>query len=259
MKTRMRMHVRNAGRLLLLVWLAAAPIGCDPFAKKAAKPTFVLSGELDDEEAIYQPGEAVVVTATVKNQGKVPVELGALCAETAEFWFGPVSTDLRYRREVVKSPKESGFPQVTVAPGEAISRRFVLTRVTEEEGQYALVFFYNSCGVTPGTPGTAAPAMVYVVDGKRRFRRDETGLIRKEDAIAVVKRGVGSELLNTEAKLVRNEAGFLDWWVRGEVKVNDSLAKRAFFVNPYTGAIRAEAGPEDAPGAKVKEKTKSSQ
>ena len=227
------------------VWLAALPLGCAAIPKKAAAPQLNVLATLDSVK--YQPGEAVVCTVRVTNDGTAPAPAGSLSADTLEFWYGPTGTDLRYRRDVVRSSRESGFTPVSITPKNAISRRFVLTRATEEEGDFALHVLYSLEGSVPGKPGIAGPAFIYRVDGQRLFRRDEVGLIRKEDALEVVKQKVGSDLANAEAKLVRNEAGFLDWWVRAEAKADGHPVKKAFFVNPYTGAIRLRQSRRKAP------------
>ena len=234
----------NWRRILLAgALLAALPLGCASLAKKqAAAPRLSVVATLDSVK--FQPGEAVVCTVKVTNDGDAPAQAGSLSADTMEFWYGPGGTDLRYRRDVVRSIKEQGFDLITIAPKNAISRRFVLTRLTEEEGAFAFHALYSTGGNVPGTPGIAGPAFLYRVDGHPLFRRDGHGLIRKEDAVEVVKQKVADDVASPEIKLVRNEAGLLDWYVCAEAKGSGQPAKRAFFVNPYTGVIRAEAKPD---------------
>jgi hypothetical protein len=217
---------------------------------------FSVAAVLDAEE--FRPGEAVVCTVTVTNDGTGPGSAGVLSADTMEFWYGPRGTDLRFQRDAVRSIKEKGLESATLAPKESITRRFLLTRLTEEEGNYAFHALYSPEGNVAGTPGIAGPAFLYRVDGRRVFRRDDVGLIRKEDVLEVVKRKVGPEVISAEAKLVRNEGGFLDWWVQAEAKANGQSVKKAFFVNPYTGAIRAEARPIESPVAVAREEAGSS-
>ncbi len=237
--------------------LAVLSCGCANLARKQAPaPRLTVLATL--EEATLRPGEAVVCTVEVKNEGDAPAQAGSLCADTVEFWFGPAGTDLRYRREPVRSARETGFTPVTIPPKEAISRRFVLTRLTEEEGHFALHTLYSPGGTVPGKPGIAGPAFLYRVDGQRAFRRDENGLIRKEDAIEAVKQKVGGGVTNAAARLVRNEAGLLDWLVAAEATSGGQRVQRAFFVNPYTGVIRAEAKPEAGVPIAAKEETETS-
>lgn len=239
------MQSRRRFTLVAMAWLAALPLGCATIAKKqAAAPRLSVLATLEAET--FRPGEAVVCTVKVTNEGDAPAPAGSLSAETLEFWFGPADTDLRYRREPVRSSKEKGFEAITIAPRQSVSRRFVLTRLTEEEGRFALHVLYSPQGNVAGKPGLGGPAFLYQVDGQRLFRRDENGLIRKEDAIEVAKREVGGEVADARAKLVRNEAGFLDWLVTAEVKADGRVAQRAFFINPYTGAVRVEARPDAA-------------
>lgn len=240
------------------VLLAAFPLGCSSLVRKqAAAPRLTVLATL--EEATVRPGEAVVCTVRVTNDGDAPAQAGSLSADTLEFWYGPTGTDLRYRREPVRSAKETGFTPITMPPKEAITRRFVLTRLTEEEGHFALHTLYSPGGTVPGKPGIPAPAFLYRVDGQRAFRRDGNGLIRKEDAVEAVRHVVGGEVANAEAKLVRNEAGLLDWLVAADAQAGGQTARRAFFVNPYTGAVRAEARPDAAACIAATEKTEASQ
>jgi len=249
---RLRQQVLLAGALL-----AALPLGCANLAKKeAAAPRLEVVATLDSVE--YRPGEAVVCTVKVTNAGDAPAPAGSLSADTLEFWYGPAGTDLRYRREPVRSSKEEGFEPCTIAPKASISRRFVFTRLTEEGGHFALHTLYSPGGNVAGKPGTAGPAFLYRVDGQRLFRRDENGLIRKQDALEVLRQEMGCDLTSAEAKLVRNEAGFLDWFVTAEAKGDGQPLRRACFVNPYTGVIRAEAKPDAALRVATREKVEPS-
>ena len=69
--------------------------------------------------------------------------------------------------------------------------------------------------------------------------------MKKEDAINIAKQRAGSNVKATEAKLIENEAGFLDWWINLTIASGKQgkEVKKAFLVNPYLGDIRKEAKP----------------
>ncbi len=167
--------------LLATALLVALPLGCLPTGRKQApKPLLVVVPAL--EPATYRPGEAAVCTVKVTNAGDAPAPAGSLSADTVEFWFGPAGTDLRYRRDPVRSSKEKGFEAIAIAPKNSITRRFVLTRLTEEEGHFALHVLYSPDGNVPGTPGIAGPAFlrciassVLLACGQNRWRRSPRG------------------------------------------------------------------------------------
>jgi hypothetical protein len=53
---------------------------------------------------------------------------------------------------------------------------------------------------------------------------------------------------HAQARLVENEAGFLDWWVRLAPEGTSDYSK-ACLVNPYLGEFRAELNPATEPPA----------
>jgi len=138
------------------VCLAALPLGCALCPQQEAEaPLLRVVAMLDAEE--FRPGESVTCTVTVTNDGTGPGQAGSLSADTMEFWYGPTGTDLRYRREAVRSVKESGFETVTIAPKASITRRFLLTRLTEEEGDYAFHALYSPEGNVRGSRASRDP------------------------------------------------------------------------------------------------------
>jgi hypothetical protein len=189
-----------------------------------------------------------VCTVTLTNAGGSPISAPSLSSESVETWYGHVGTDIRFKREPVRSPKETGAGLVTVQPGESVSREFVNTRLTEEEGDFVLHVMYRfSEPAGEMAPPLIAPGVLFKVTGPVLFRRDVKGVLLKDEAVRVAAERAGGSVARSSAILVRNEAGFLDWWVDVEVVAQGTTVKRSFLVNPYTGAVRAEAQPHGKP------------
>jgi len=228
--------------------LACGAAGCGRFRRARTPPSdtplLLLDAKLDKE--IYQPGEAVVCSVELTNASKKPIEVSLLCTDTLEFWFGPAGTDLRFKRVPVRSAREKACEMVKLAPGEKTRRDFLLVDVTQEEGVAAIhVFCRPTCDNPPASPYFIAPAVLYKVDGPVALRRDRNGVLLKDQAISLAKEWLDRPVSQVDAVLVRNEAGFLDWWVTLDVDQKQdpepALPRRAVLINAHTGALRGEA------------------
>ena len=74
----------------------------------------------------------------------------------------------------------------------------------------------------------------------RDFKRDAKGILLKSEAIRVAQEKVGGNTFKSDATLVRDEAGFLNWNVTVEIEVGGLRKTQGFLVNAYTGAIRGK-------------------
>ncbi len=219
-------------------------------APESDTPLLLVDAKLDKE--IYGCGEAVVCSVEVTNETKKPMEVALLCTETLEFWFGPAGTELRFKRVPVRSAREKACERVKLASKEKARRDFLLVDVTQEEGVHAIHAFYRpTCDKQAGSPYYIAPAVLYKVDGPVVLRRDGNGVIVKDQAVRLAKEWFDRPVSQVDAVLVRNEAGFLDWWVTLEVDAKEDpgsdLPRRAVLINAHTGALRAEAKPRPPP------------
>jgi hypothetical protein len=73
------------------------------------------------------------------------------------------------------------------------------------------------------------------------------GVLIKNDAIEIARKALGEPADVVDATLVKNEAGFLDWWITFQLTSisgkEGKEVKRAFLVNPYLGAVRKRVEP----------------
>ncbi len=232
-------------RIALLTCLVVASLTGCAFSRGAAMCPLTVAADLDS--ASYRPGQAVICTVALINTGKRDVSTAALQSNTLQFFYGPVGTDVRLAREPVRSSLEADAGAVTLHPGAKVERKFVFTQVAEEAGRYALHAFYRQTFAGDTTSSVIAPAVLFKVEGEPVFHRDAKGVLLKEEALRIAKEKAGSNVAKSESTLIRNEAGFLEWWVTVELATEGGPAAvpsaKGFLVNPYTGAIRVEARP----------------
>jgi hypothetical protein len=244
----LRGFVAYGGPFMLATCLLIGPTGCAGGPAVDASEIAV-SAHLD--RGSYRPGQAVVCSVSIKNATRKDLPVPFPNARCVEFHCGLAGTDVRLKRDAVRSPKEEGFRMVPLKPGQTLKRRFVLTRVTEQEGTHALHVFYHPAKAAEVLgPKYIAPTIGYHVAGPVLFHRDAKGILLKKDAakVAVAKAGGGDA--KADAVLVRNEAGLLEWWVN---VVRSSGGGRepagrtsSYLVCAYRGTVRASAKPHES-------------
>lgn len=236
--------------LLLLLIALGGTTGCVTTATEDPVEADPLMDQLEvtftTDTTAYRPGQVVLCRVKVSNPGP-PVIVRALDHKSVDFYYGPLVADTRFKREPAYSEKEVPGEMTRLATGESMERVYVHTRFTEDPGDFTSTAIYRPMPLAPGQPGSAgitAPAVEYRVLGERNLHRDSEGILMKEDAIGLCLREAGRPPVRSDAVLVVNEAGLLDWWVSlefqapGESKASDGMA---WFVNPYLGAIRGKA------------------
>ena len=140
-----------------------------------------------------------------------------------------------------------------LAVGGRIERTFVLTRVTIDSGEYAFHARYQPAKAFDSSGVSAiAPAVLFKVGPPALYKRDEKGILLESEAIRIVAEAERASRAGATAKLIRNEAGFLEWWVTvvAPAEKEKAVAEeiRSFLVNPYTGRIRAEVNARPSSG-----------
>jgi hypothetical protein len=218
----------------------------DAVTAPEAAPADAVGLTLALDKKVYQPGEAVLATVALTNQAGRTMTIRTLDAASVSFWFGRLSDEERMRREAVVSDQEPLDRTESIAPGQRLERRFVLTGLTQYGGAaggsafHAQAHYEFAGGEAPEElPRIFSNAVDFEVKGARIFRRDAGGLILKEDAIAQAARTMGGAApAAAEALLVRDEMGFAKWWVN--LTLNDAAGAavtRGAFVDPYRGVV----------------------
>ncbi len=241
---------RRAVQALACLVVAGLASSCSMFDRTPHYED-VLELELVPSQTEWQPGEALVVTAQLKNVGENELVVRQLNADSLMFWWWSEANASPLIRQSVFSPEENLALTSTMPKDGLLKRNFAFTDVTEEAGNYYIQAIYR----TPvegkeDSPMVVSEPVAFKVGGERLFSRGEDGLIEKASAITLAEEYLGRPVVAERAKLIKNEAGVYDWWVTVEV-APEALAKgeraaKGFFVNPYIGFIRKEAKPYDA-------------
>jgi len=199
------------------------------------------------EKSEFRPGECVICTTYIYNKSDEEQTIQKIDAQSFSFWVAPMDTNDVVRTEPVYSKKET-FGQTAQLPTKSgTQRKFLFTLLTEKEGNYKFQAIYQPepTFIKNPKPELISKPVFFTVKGEKIFNRDADGILKKEDAINIAKQRAGLNVKETEAKLVENEAGFLDWWINLTMDSGKSgkEVKKAFLVNPYLCDIRKEAKP----------------
>lgn len=259
----MRESMRASGNRAAWIGLAIAGLllgGCSK-TQDVIKEEFQLSLALDRE--FYRPGEAIMATLAVTNLTGETQEIRSLNFDSVEFYFDHAGGERPRRISCVFSPKEwmLRYRMVALAPGQSTQpRRFVLTKISDKSGEFALTAAYNpdvNLPLIDETSKTKSEALkmrskawadpgVYQVVGDRKFNRDKEGVLLESDAVSLCVADLGRQVMGVDTDLIRDEAGFLMWWVcltlSPENTAPGEAPKKAWFVNPYLAKI-AKAAP----------------
>jgi hypothetical protein len=220
--------------------------GCS-LVRSGAEPALILVLSID--RPTYRPGDAVIANVQLLNTTRHEYTIQNLNAKSLSFWLINADTNETHKVEPVYTEKEDMIFPRTFGEHEAVSRPFLLTEVTTTSGTYSLHVIYEGALVaekkTPFVP--PSKKVVFRVEGERQFSRDLNGILKKDDAIEIARKAVGEPATVVDATLVKNEAGFLDWWITLKIKQSSDNegkeVKRAFLINPYLGAVRKEVSP----------------
>ena len=136
---------------------------------------------------------------------------------------------------VVPEPQE-------IAPGRSLMGRFLFIRLTEEEGNYALLASFEGV-ISEGeafVDRVYAQAVPFRVDPPVALERDRAnGLVLKAQAIELARREAKGEVKANRALLVPlDETGLYTWVVMLRTAPSDGLEEQyAVQVSPYTGRV----------------------
>lgn len=261
-RSRVRARLRGpVGRGLVFASLLATLIGATGCGSALfggnpvkAEPLLLVGACAD---TAVNMGDPLVVEAVLISQYKKPLVLPSLSASSLEFWLTD-GAGRTYKRDPVVSPLENLRDSMPLGPGERWRRRFVLTQGTETSGTLRVQLMYGTAlsaeGLLPDGVVTSDPLGV-TVRGTRTLHRDSAGVLLRADAVDLARAWAGIPDARVSATLVRNEAGFLDWWVRLGAPGQSGYSK-ACLINPYMGTFHAEVDPGKVPPASVEPEIK---
>jgi len=236
--------------LSVLSFAAAVAVGCVTSSTVSELP-LVLSVSLDREQ--YDVGEPVVVTVGLENRGRRAVDVPRFDAQSLKFMAGLKGVNTRVYREPVASAEVE--PQGRqVKPGEAATRQFLFTRLSEQEGEYALLVSLKGIVVKGELLDDVlyATPVPFRVTSRVSLRRDPVnGMILKEQAVEIARKSVVGEVKETRAVLVPlGDSGLFTWLVMLRAQTSDGKEKRSVIqVDPYTGRVRPLELKQPAEGA----------
>lgn len=237
--------IRRAPLLLLATAAMLIVLGCARLAQpfKAEDP---LRLYLRSDTARLRPGEALVVEVLLVNTSSEPILSAWLNHRSLNFYLRSPYLAEPVRIIPVYSEKE---PPIVVQElkGDGLwSRQFVFTQATSTSGTYTLTaaFHQDPDGALPSHYFATAAPLEFRVDGEWAARRDRNGVLLKEEAIRLARNKAGAPDSRAEARLIINEAGFYDWFIRLTAPGGE---QRAFLVNPYLAGVRQEADPAAFP------------
>ena len=227
-------------RLLLLVLLGAAPLGCATAEMAVTEPPVTLTVSVDRDA--YKIGDPLIAAIGVKNDADDDLVLTGLSHETLQFTVGSRTTSMRVQREPVR-PEQLQVEPRELKPGESYERRFVFTRATEEEGECVLLVSFRGAAVGGKLIDQAiyaVPASYRVTDEVGLKRDPGNGMILKEQAVEIAAREAGIPAEAAKAVLVPlGGSGLATWVIMMREKAPDGTeVKRTVQVDPYLGTVR---------------------
>jgi hypothetical protein len=260
--------LRSKDRSILL--LAILAIGCACLLTGCSKwqfPGFMAKDEINEEsvqvrlsldKGTYRPGDMVTAKVELINRTNKTLIVAMPCSAKLEsesnitFWmFNNNEKSMLRQVPVVPEGRTVVPPPVRLFPGQTQERQFCFVRSSVVAGKHLLQAKYTGTWGIDG--GDIGPMLIsndvnYTVGGKRVWERDEDGVLRKTSAIEIAKKKYGRSVRRADARLIRNEAGILDWWVTLEKTPvdteTDGKDRVAYLVSPYNCSIRQKMKPD---------------
>jgi hypothetical protein len=216
---------------LLIIGCASAPTASD------------LALAVSVDRATYRIGDPLVATVYLENKAARAVEAPRFDTHSLKFTYGKKGLNARIRREPVHSRAIAAQAR-TVEPGGRITRRFLFTRITVEEGEYALLASFKGAVADEAMiEGTVYSKPAGFRVGKEiGLKRDKVnGLILKAQAIDLAKAKAGGDVTYARAVLMDlGKSGLFTWVVMlTETRPNGPVRKHAVQVDAYTGRVKS--------------------
>ena len=227
-------------------------VGCSLLGGSSKEEPFDLYLVLD--KMVYRPNEPVLATLRLQNLNENEINVYNLDARSVEFYHLNETTGEPMEVMPVFSEREPMLTVTKLEPHGNMERSFLFTTITRREGDYSLqALFESSPFGEQERPTVISEARLFRVTGEPPYDRDNKGILKEKDAINIAVERVDLPIVDRTAKLVKNEAGFLDWWVRLTLEdkgQNGKLVQKAYFINPYLAVVRTEADPRIPPPEK---------
>ena len=239
--------------VVVLVCLLAAGCGSTQVGASSLR----LAADMDQTQ--YRIGDPVVVTVALENRDKRAVVVPRFDKSVLRFVYADRETGMQIESDPVSSKLVAPVP-VELRSGWT-SRRFLFTRMTGKEGQYALLVTFKASpdGAMIG-PAAHAPPEVFSVTGPVSLRRDPAnGMILKAQALELAEaqvRSQGANIIASRAVLQPADktcdTGLYTWIVLLKAALPDATERDyAFEVDAYRGRARRalDLSPPDTGGA----------
>lgn len=233
---------RPVGLLFLIVFLMA----CSRLSTGAAGQASDLTLALKLSKEKYQPGEPVTAMVTLTNASGEPVSAAMLDHASVTFSVQPQKAGAASEQRFVEplySEKEQTGEGKGLGAGESLARNFVFTNLTFERGGFVLAAVYARPSDSPlrAPRKSYAKAAAFAVEGQKAFaHRYLSGLLAREDAIALATAKAGGKVQGADTLLITDEAGFAKWWVNLTL---EGGAVKSWFIDPVFAQVWKEARP----------------
>lgn len=207
---------------------------------------------LDLDRSLYQPGDPLMAEVMILNTSAEPIDANVPNYESLTFWFRPQNAFEAFEIKPVYSSKERAVEIDTLAGDDLWRRTFVLPDATLTSGTFSLqaVYSSNPSGALDRTYTAATVERRFSVTGDTAFERDRDGVLLKKAAIRLARERFDMPEAPARARLIVNEAGFLEWFVG----LSDSTGKevKGALINPYVGTVRQVVDPAKFPDKEEK-------
>lgn len=203
------------------------------------EPTLDVALELDDVS--YGVGAAIVAKVSVTNSGPAPVSIPRPSPDTVSFFVRGLNEDEPRDTQSVRWPLEQ-VEFLSLEPGQAHGRRFVLNMATSDPGALELFVVYRTepDPAIEFAANVASNAVPIEVTLPVALERDTMGLITRSEAERIASRHFGVEPARVDALLVKDSKVRMHrWWVTVwfQSPSPDGSTHGSCFIDPYRGRM----------------------
>jgi hypothetical protein len=236
--------------VLGLAAMLATPAAAGLFKNSAKGNLSPLELTLSLGSAKLKPGEPVICELTLLNPSDSTQTILALDHQSVSFAFQPRRKgefkEMQFMEPVYTNQEQIG-EEAIVLPHASLKRRFLLTTITFQRGDFALQAVYAGSNGSPNKPAlkTYSRPVYFTVEGEQVYvHRYLNGLTTKEDAIKLAKSKVKCDVKESDIIQVTDDYGFLMWWVNLRLAgTTPPESVKSYFIDPYKAKVWKEAKP----------------